>query len=89
MQNYNFTQQEVENHLNGMADVKDLIYKIIDGTFPLPDRINPEPVSGIMKRQIEHLNIMLGIGDIVDSGADLTSFTNAIAAGNQWLQNNQ
>lgn len=89
MQNYNFTQQEVENHLSGMADVKDLICKIIDGTFPPPDRIDPEPVSDVMKRQIGHLNVMLGIRDIVDSGADLTVFTDAIAAGNQWLQNNE
>ena len=90
MKNYNFTQDQIQEHLKGMTDVKDVIYKIIAGLYEHLDTINPEPLTTIMNRQINHLIFMLNtVQDINDSAADLSSFETAITDGKNWIQNNQ
>lgn len=90
MENYNFTQNQIQEYLKGMADVKDVIYKIISGMYERLDTINPEPLTTIMNRQINHLIFMLNtVQDLNDSGADLSSFETAITDGKNWIQNNQ
>jgi hypothetical protein len=90
MENYNFTQNQIQEHLKGMSDVKDVIYKIISGSYEHLDTINSEPLTTIMNRQINHLIFILNtIQDINNSGADLSIFEIAITDGKNWIENNQ
>lgn len=89
MENYNFTQDQIQEHLKGMSDVKGVIYKIISGSYEHLDTINPEPLATVMSRQINHLIFMLNtIQDINNSGADLSVFETAITDGKNWINNN-
>lgn len=88
MSEYKYTQQDTQAHLNGMKDVSDLVYQLISGEYII-NRLNTDTLAVVMKRQIDHLNLMLGMDHIQNSGADLTYFEKARDDGNAWLQNNQ
>jgi hypothetical protein len=88
MENYNFTTEEVEQHIKGMRDVKEVIYKIINNLYEHLNPIQPISLNVVMKRQTDHLTFMLTIQDIVEYGTDLSEFETAITDGNNWLQNN-
>lgn len=88
MSEYEYTQQDTQAHLNGMKDVSDLVYQLISGEYII-NRLNVDTLAVVMKRQIDHLNLMLGMDHIQNSGADLTYFEKARDDGNAWLQNNQ
>lgn len=88
MSEYEYTQQDTQVHINGMKDVSDLVYQLISGEYII-NRLNTDTLAVVMKRQIDHLNLMLGMDHIQNSGADLTYFEKARDDGNAWLQNNQ
>lgn len=83
-----YTEQDIQQHLNGMTDVTGVIYQIINGEY-FTDSINPEPLTVIMERQIHHLNLMLGMEHIQTSGVNLQQFEQAKNDGNVWINNNQ
>jgi len=88
MENYNFTTEEIEEHLKGMRDVKDVVYKIINDLYEHTNPIQPISLNTIMKRQTDHLAFMLTIPDITEYGIDLSEFQTAIDDGINWLKNN-
>lgn len=89
MQNHNFTQTQIDEYVHGIEDVKVLIYKIINGEYVNTNPIQPESIPDTMRRQVNHLQLMLGIQAILDSGVDVVSIEIAIQDGMVWLQNNQ
>lgn len=83
-----YNEQNIQQHLNGMTDVADVVYRIINEEY-FRDFITPESLTVVMKRQIDHLNLMLGMEHIQTSGVDLQYFEQAKNDGNVWINNNQ
>ena len=82
-----YTQQDTQVHINGMKDVSDLVYQLISGEY-IVNPLRPDTPAVVMKRQTDHLNLMLGMDHIQNSGADLTYFEKARDDGTAWINNN-
>ena len=82
-----YTQQDTQVHINGMKDVSDLVYQLISGEY-IVNPLSPDIPAVVMKRQTDHLNLMLGMDHIQNSGADLTYFEKARDDGTAWINNN-
>lgn len=82
-----YTQQDTQVHINGMKDVSDLVYQLISGEY-IVNPLSPDTPAVVMKRQTDHLNLMLGMDHIQNSGADLTYFEKARDDGTAWINNN-
>lgn len=66
-----------------LAAMDDSVWAINDAI----ERNDPEYSPPVVERNVEHLEIMLTKPEIIDSGADLTVYTDAIEAGNEYLAN--
>ena len=87
MENYEYTQEDIQAHLKGLKNVSDVIYQIINGEF-LVENIQTGYLTKTMKRQTDHVSLMLGKEHIQNSGADLTSFQKALDDGLAWISGN-
>jgi hypothetical protein len=66
-----------------LAAMDDSVWAINDAI----ERNDPEYSPPVVERNVEHLEIMLTKPEIIDSGADLTVYVEAIEAGNAYLEN--
>ncbi len=87
MSEYEYTQQDTQAHLSGLKDVSDLVYKIINAEY-ITGSVFSESLTVVMKRQTDHISIMLGKEHIQNSGADLSYFENALSDGLAWASAN-
>jgi len=87
MENYEYTQEDTQAHLKGLKNVSDVIYQIINGQFVVGN-IETDSLTKTMKRQTDHVSLMLGKEHIRNSGADLTSFQKALDDGLAWISTN-
>ena len=82
-----YTQEDTQTHLKGLEDVSDVIYQIINGQSVVGN-IETDSLTKTMKRQTDHVSLMLGKEHIQNSGADLTSFQKALDDGLAWISGN-
>ena len=87
MEEYQYTQEDTQAHLNGLKDVSDLVYGIINGEY-IRGSVLSESLTVVMKRQTDHISLMLGKEHIQNSGADLSYFQNALGDGLAWASAN-
>lgn len=74
-----FSESATAEHLLGLQASADLIASIISADERM------ERAIAAMDRNVRHLEIMLGMGHIQQSGTDFAPYTAAIEAGKAWL----
>lgn len=73
-------EQKVQKQISAMGDSVNLINKLIS------EGKHKEQVHDAIQRNYRHLEIMLDKDSIKNSGEDLTPFTDAIAAGKEYIE---
>lgn len=79
MKNHQFSATETAEHLLGLQASVAVIDSVI-----LAD-VRTEDSRDEMDRNVRHLEIMLGMSHIQQSGTDFAPYTAAIEAGKAWL----
>lgn len=79
MSKQEFSHEETAEHLRGLQASADLI-----GSLIAADERTDEAIA-TMDRNVRHLEIMLGMAHIQQSGTDFAPYTSAITAGKAWL----
>ena len=74
-----FSPEATAEHLRGLQASADLIGSMISSNERTPEALDT------MDRNVRHIAIMCAMQHIKDSGADLTSFTQAAADGLEWI----
>ncbi len=74
-----FSPDATAEHLRGLQASADLIASLIAA-----DERTEESIA-TMDRNVRHIAIMCAMQHVKDSGADLTPFTDAAAAGLDWM----
>lgn len=87
MEDYQYTQEDAQAHLKGLKNISDLVYEIINGNC-VAGSIVSESLRTIMKRQTDHISLMLDKEHIQNSGVDLSYFQNALSDGLAWMSAN-
>ncbi len=82
-----YTQEDTQAHLKGLENVSDVIYQIINGEFVVGN-MESQSLTKTIKRQTDHISLMLDKEHIQNSGADLTSFQKALDDGLAWISAN-
>ena len=77
---HQFTQEDTEEHVRGLARAADLIEENIS----TGDR-SKEMVTTYVDALVRHIEYMCAMNHIKDSGVDLKPFTDAAARGAAWL----
>jgi hypothetical protein len=81
--------EELEEELNktffSMRDSVRLVNEYVAGN--IPGDLYQSTIRNTIRRNVEHLEIMINTKEIKQSGRDLTEFTDCIASGYQFLNN--
>jgi hypothetical protein len=71
--------QQAAKHLEAMGHSVDLILRLV------AEDVHSDEIHATIKRNTDHLALMLGKGIITNSGADLTSFQEAVSDGEAFI----
>ena len=74
-----FTLEQTQEHIAGLQASKDLITKLIF------DDVKTQEELDTMDRNVRHLEIMMAMDHIKNSGTDLAPYAAAVQAGKSWL----
>jgi hypothetical protein len=73
-------QKRIQNQISAMGDSRDLINKLI------AEGNHSENIHNTIDRNVQHLEIMMGKDFIINSGNDLSSFSEVISEGKVYIQ---
>lgn len=81
--------QTVEQVLTAATDSVTLINEVNAGTWTV-EGMTQEEINEMIQRNVDHLELILAYTepDVVGDSSDKTSYTTAIATGNQYLTDN-
>jgi aspartate carbamoyltransferase catalytic subunit len=79
MNNYTPTTEEIEKHFSALTDSVTLINSLIEAADKSEENKNS------VKRNYEHIEIMLAKDFIVSDTRDKSSFENAVTAGKEFI----
>ena len=77
--NHEFSASETAEHMLGLQASMEVIDSLIS------DDLRTDESRDRMDRNVRHLEIMLGMGHIQQSGTDFAPYNAAIIAGKAWL----
>lgn len=72
-------EQKVARHIEAMGHSEQLVRELVAAGN------HSEDIHATIKRNTDHLNIMLGKDMIANSGSDLTSFQEAVTLGEAFI----
>jgi hypothetical protein len=73
-------QKRIQNQISAMGDSRDLINKLI------AEGNHSKNIHDTIDRNVQHLEIMMGKDFIINSGDDLSSFSEVISEGKAYIQ---
>ena len=82
--------QTVEQVLTAATDSVTLINDINGGTYEIPVNMTQEEINEMVQRNVDHLEIILAYTepDVVGDSSDKSSYTDAIATGKLYIEEN-
>ena len=78
-------EDKIQDYLNGMRDVASVIQSVLDSSY-VSTSLTPEPLHRFMKRQVNHMNIMMSLDCMKNE--NFSEFENIMMLANQWLSEN-
>lgn len=79
-----FTEEDIDNIIRSMGDSVNLVNDYVAGEAP--SRMPPSRIRDTVKRNLEHLELMLSKKHIKESGRNLTEITECIERGKKFLK---
>ena len=80
-------ERDVTQILSAATDSVDLINGISDGSI-VRDDLEQSEINDMVQRNVDHLEIILAYEEVIADSSDKSSYTDAIATGQAYLEAN-